>query len=58
LGRPAGADVRTRLAARLATAGDPRRRRYLELLSVVNGWPALPAQAGPIAWSQAALAAS
>jgi DNA-binding transcriptional MerR regulator len=58
LGRPAGSDVRTRLAARLATAGDPRRQRYLELLSAVNGWPALPAQTGPIAWSQAALAAS
>ncbi|BCJ26563.1 MerR family transcriptional regulator [Actinocatenispora sera] len=58
LGHPAGLDVRTRLAARLETAADPRRQRYLELLSVVNGWPALPAQTEPIAWSRAALSAS
>ncbi|BCJ32569.1 MerR family transcriptional regulator [Actinocatenispora thailandica] len=58
LGRAAGADVRTRLAERLATAADPRRQRYLELLSVVNGWPAEESQDGPIAWSRAALAAS
>jgi hypothetical protein len=58
LGRPADGAVRTRLAARLETAADPRRQRYLELLSVVNGWPALPVETDPIAWSRAALAAS
>jgi DNA-binding transcriptional MerR regulator len=58
LGRPMDGAVRSRLAARLETAADPRRQRYLELLSVVNGWPALPAETDPLAWSRAALAAS
>ena len=36
---PDGVDLRRRLLARLETANDPRRDRYLDLLSVVNGWP-------------------
>lgn len=39
--------VRDRLAAQLEAAGDPRRERYLDLLSVVNGWPA-PERLGPV----------
>ncbi|GII03801.1 helix-turn-helix domain-containing protein [Planobispora takensis] len=40
VGRPDDAGFRRRLLARLETAGDPRRERYLRLLAVVNGWPA------------------
>jgi DNA-binding transcriptional MerR regulator len=39
-GQPDGIDLRRRLLTRLETANDPRRDRYLDLLSVVNGWPA------------------
>jgi DNA-binding transcriptional MerR regulator len=39
--------VRERLEAQLEAARDPRRERYLELLSVVNGWPA-PERLGPV----------
>ncbi|MFC4021808.1 MerR family transcriptional regulator [Micromonospora sp. GCM10011542] len=39
-GQADGTDLRRRLLARLETANDPRRDRYLDLLSVVNGWPA------------------
>ncbi|GGL07271.1 hypothetical protein GCM10014719_06720 [Planomonospora parontospora subsp. antibiotica] len=28
------------MPARLETADDPRRDRYLRLLAVINGWPA------------------
>ncbi|MGW4499426.1 MerR family transcriptional regulator [Micromonospora sp. NPDC004336] len=38
--RPDDADLRRRLSRRLESASDPRRERYLWLLSVVNGWPA------------------
>ncbi|MEU8804892.1 MerR family transcriptional regulator [Spirillospora sp. NPDC048819] len=34
-----GAELQRRLLARLETANDPRRERYLRLLSVINGWP-------------------
>ena len=39
--------VRERLEAQLEAARDPRRERYLELLSVINGWPA-PERLGPV----------
>ena len=38
---------RERLAAHLEAARDPRRERYSELLSVVNGWSA-PERLGPV----------
>jgi len=40
LGRPDDVDLRLRLLARLQSAKDPRRERYLELLAVINGWSA------------------
>ncbi|MFC4059823.1 MerR family transcriptional regulator [Planomonospora corallina] len=40
VGLPDDAGFRHRLLARLETAGDPRRERYLRLLAVINGWPA------------------
>jgi DNA-binding transcriptional MerR regulator len=39
-GRPDDLDLRRRLLTRLEAANDPRRERYLQLLSVINGWPA------------------
>ncbi|MGW0593398.1 MerR family transcriptional regulator [Streptosporangium sp. NPDC002607] len=33
-------DLRRRLLTRLETANDPRRELYLQLLAVINGWPA------------------
>ncbi|MEV1146854.1 MerR family transcriptional regulator [Micromonospora sp. NPDC049799] len=39
-GHPDGVDLRRRLLSRLEAARDPRRERYLHLLSIVNGWPA------------------
>ncbi|MEV4257382.1 hypothetical protein AB0J52_29855, partial [Spirillospora sp. NPDC049652] len=35
---PDGPSLRTRLAAYLTAADDPRRERYLTLLAIVNGW--------------------
>ena len=47
--------VRERLVAQLEAAQDPRRERYLDLLSVVNGWPA-PERLGPVlGWFRTAL---
>jgi DNA-binding transcriptional MerR regulator len=47
--------LRRRLVARLERANDPRRRRYMELLSRVNGWLA-PADISPLlGWSVQAL---
>ncbi|GAA2475235.1 MerR family transcriptional regulator [Winogradskya humida] len=37
-GHPDDADLRRRLLTRLETANDPRRERYLQHLSVINGW--------------------
>jgi DNA-binding transcriptional MerR regulator len=37
---PDDVDLRRRLLTRLQAASDPRRERYLQLLSVINGWPA------------------
>lgn len=39
VGRPDGPELRQRLLTRVATANDPRRERYQQLLAVVNGWP-------------------
>lgn len=39
-GRPDDVDLRRWLLVRLESASDPRRERYLQLLSVINGWPA------------------
>ena len=47
--------VRDRLAAQLEAARDPRHERYLELLSVVNGWPAPESLAPVLGWFLAAL---
>ncbi|WP_049556870.1 MerR family transcriptional regulator [Nonomuraea sp. SBT364] len=46
LGVPDDAGLRRRLLARLEAAADPRRQLYLELLAVINGWPA-PEPLGP-----------
>ncbi|MYW68813.1 MerR family transcriptional regulator [Streptomyces sp. SID8379] len=40
LGRPDDAELRRLLLARLGGMSDPRRDRYLQLLAVINGWPA------------------
>ncbi|MEU8244632.1 MerR family transcriptional regulator [Nonomuraea sp. NPDC048916] len=37
---PDDAGLRRRLLARLESANDPRRERYLQLLAVINGWSA------------------
>lgn len=56
-GRADDADLRRRLLHRLETVNDPRRDRYVELLAVVNGWPAPEALAPALDWSVAALRA-
>jgi DNA-binding transcriptional MerR regulator len=56
-GQPDDADLRQRLLTRLETANDPCRERYLELLSVINGWPAPESLAPVLDWSVAALRA-
>ncbi|MBQ1043305.1 MULTISPECIES: MerR family transcriptional regulator [unclassified Micromonospora] len=56
-GRPDDADLRRRMLDRLRTARDPRRERYLELLSVVNGWPPAESLAPVLDWSIRALLA-
>ncbi|TDD80874.1 MerR family transcriptional regulator [Actinomadura darangshiensis] len=55
-GRPDDAALRNSLAAHLAAANDPRRERYEELLSIINGWgpPEFPHQ--ELDWFLAALA--
>ncbi|WP_446215076.1 MerR family transcriptional regulator [Micromonospora sp. IBHARD004] len=45
-GRPDDVDLRRRLTTLLETANDPRRERYLQLLSVINGWTT-PESLGP-----------
>lgn len=40
VGRPDGAELRRELVTYLESANDPRRERYLQLLSTINGWPA------------------
>ncbi|NYV73371.1 MerR family transcriptional regulator [Streptomyces sp. UH6] len=57
VGRPDGIELRRRLATRLESMNDPRRERYLQLLAVVNGWPATESQAPVFDWSVQALRA-
>ncbi|MET8232411.1 MerR family transcriptional regulator [Micromonospora sp. NPDC005298] len=56
-GRADDADLRQRLLARLDAANDPRRDRYLDLLSVVNGWPTGGGVAPAVDWFSRALRA-
>ncbi|MFG2024612.1 MerR family transcriptional regulator [Streptomyces sp. NPDC048825] len=55
LGRPDDVELRRRLATRLESVNDPRRERYLQLLAVVNGWPAPESLAQVFDWSVQAL---
>ncbi|MFI5659953.1 MerR family transcriptional regulator [Streptomyces sp. NPDC051684] len=55
LGRPDDVELRRRLATRLERVNDPRRERYLQLLAVVNGWPAPESLAPVFDWSVKAL---
>ncbi|MEU4062244.1 MerR family transcriptional regulator [Streptomyces wedmorensis] len=55
LGRPDDIELRRRLATRLESVNDPRRERYLQLLAVVNGWPAPESLAPVFDWSVQAL---
>jgi DNA-binding transcriptional MerR regulator len=55
LGRPADAGLQCQLLARLETVNDPRRERYLTLLAVINGWPALESLTPVLDWSIRAL---
>jgi hypothetical protein len=56
-GRADDVDLRRRLLTRLETANDPRRERYLQLLSVINGWPAPESLAPALDWFIKALRA-
>ncbi|MET8083305.1 MerR family transcriptional regulator [Micromonospora sp. NPDC005237] len=56
-GLPDGADLRQRLLDRLVLANDPRRDRYLDLLSVINGWSGGGAVAPAADWFIRALRA-
>lgn len=50
-------ELRRRLVARLEAANDPRRERYLRLLSVVNGWAATESAKPALDWAIRALRA-
>ncbi|MEU6996885.1 MerR family transcriptional regulator [Nonomuraea sp. NPDC046570] len=56
-GRPDDVDLRRRLLARLESANDPRRERYLRLLAVINGWLAPESLAPVFDWFTQALRA-
>ncbi|MET8254376.1 MerR family transcriptional regulator [Micromonospora sp. NPDC005197] len=56
-GLPDDADLRQRLLDRLVLANDPRRDRYLDLLSVINGWSGGGAVAPAADWFIRALRA-
>ncbi|MEQ4721577.1 MerR family transcriptional regulator [Nonomuraea sp. B19D2] len=56
-GVPDSPALRRRLLAQLESAHDPRRERYLELLAVINGWPAPESLAPALDWFAAALRA-
>ncbi|MBM7493158.1 DNA-binding transcriptional MerR regulator [Micromonospora luteifusca] len=56
-GHPDDADLRQRLLDRLTMANDPRRDRYLDLLSVLNGWSTGEAIAPAADWFIRALCA-
>ncbi|MDV7215537.1 MerR family transcriptional regulator [Streptomyces prunicolor] len=53
--RPDDVELRRRLVARLESVNDPRRERYLQLLAVVNGWPAPESLTPVFDWSVRAL---
>ncbi|MEU8033064.1 MerR family transcriptional regulator [Streptomyces sp. NPDC049099] len=55
LGRPDDIELHRRLATRMESISDPRRERYLQLLAVVNGWPAPESLAPVFDWSVQAL---
>ncbi|MFD5594668.1 MerR family transcriptional regulator [Streptomyces griseorubiginosus] len=55
IGGPDDVELRRRLMARLESVNDPRRERYLQLLAVVNGWPAPESLAPVFDWSVRAL---
>ncbi|WP_405661803.1 MULTISPECIES: MerR family transcriptional regulator [unclassified Streptomyces] len=55
LGHPDDVELRRRLSTRLENVNDPRRERYLQLLAVVNGWPAPESLAPVFDWSVEAL---
>jgi len=55
LGRPDDAGLRRQLLARLEAVNDPRRERYLTLLAMINGWPALESLTPVLDWSIRAL---
>jgi DNA-binding transcriptional MerR regulator len=57
VGRPDGAELRGALATYLDNASDPRRQRYLELLSTINGWSAPERLSPALDWFLAALRA-
>ncbi|MFE7382116.1 MerR family transcriptional regulator [Streptomyces zhihengii] len=57
LGRPDDVELRRQLATRLERVNEPRWRRYLQLLAVVNGWPAPESLAPVFDWSVQALRA-
>ncbi|MEU8183022.1 MerR family transcriptional regulator [Micromonospora sp. NPDC049044] len=54
---PDDTDLRRRLLDRLTVANDPRRDRYLDLLSVINGWSGGGAVAPAVDWFSRALRA-
>ncbi|MEH0825697.1 MULTISPECIES: MerR family transcriptional regulator [unclassified Micromonospora] len=56
-GRNDDVELRRWLLVRLESANDPRRESYLQLLSVINGWPATESLASVIDWSIRALRA-
>ncbi|MEO3774312.1 MerR family transcriptional regulator [Micromonospora sp. B9E7] len=56
-GRPDDTGLRQRLLERLTVANDPRRDRYLDLLSVINGWSTGDAVAPAAEWFLQALRA-
>ncbi|MEV4386429.1 MerR family transcriptional regulator [Micromonospora sp. NPDC049580] len=56
-GLPDDADLRQRLLDRLVLANDPHRDRYLDLLSVINGWSGGGAVAPAVDWFIRALRA-
>ncbi|MFI1369765.1 MerR family transcriptional regulator [Streptomyces griseochromogenes] len=55
LGHPDDVELRRRLVTRLESVNDPPRERYLQLLAVVNGWPAPESLAPVFDWSVQAL---
>ncbi len=48
---PTTNELRRMLLARLESVSDPRRDRYVELLAVINGWPAPESLAPALGWS-------